>query len=109
MHTKNDSANLPKINFIINFFLEILHFKEYCNLIEQQYFGSLLENQNFARYGIGAEISVTILVFILDYYQEKPMTKFFKNSKETYFGIILDHLPKFGQKGIFWKKGSVSF
>ena len=45
--TQNDSINLqktlmsicmPKINFIIHFFLGILHFKESCNLIGQQHF-----------------------------------------------------------------------
>ena len=30
-----------------------------------------LDNKNFARYEIGGEISVTILVFILDHFQEK--------------------------------------
>ena len=44
----NDSINLkktlmftcmPKIHFIIHFFLEILHFEESCNLIGQQHFG----------------------------------------------------------------------
>ena len=30
---------MPKINFIIDFFLEILHFKESCNSISQQHFG----------------------------------------------------------------------
>ena len=43
-HTQNDSFTsyktsificIPKINFIILFFLEILHFKKYCNLIGQ--------------------------------------------------------------------------
>ena len=47
-HTHNDCINLhktsmficiPKINFIIHFFLEILHFKESCNLIGWQNFG----------------------------------------------------------------------
>ena len=47
-HTQNDSINLyktsmfickPKIDFIIHFFLEILHFKESCNLIGWQHFG----------------------------------------------------------------------
>ena len=32
----------------------------------------------FARNGIGGEISITTLVFILDYFHEKLMTKFFK-------------------------------
>ena len=47
-HTQNDSINLqktlmfvdmPTINFIIHFFLEILYFKESCNLIGQYHFG----------------------------------------------------------------------
>ena len=49
-----------------------------------------IENYNFARYEIGCEISTTILVPILDYIQEKLMTKLFlKNPKRTYFGAIL--------------------
>ena len=38
---------------------------------------------------IGGEISTTILVFILDYFQEKQITKFFKKSKKPYFRAIL--------------------
>ena len=56
---------IAKILLIIHFFLEILHFKESCNLIGQQDFDLKLENQNFARYGTGDEIS--ILDFTLDY------------------------------------------
>ena len=42
IHNQNDSANfyktsmficMPKVKFIIHFFLEILHFKEPCNFI----------------------------------------------------------------------------
>ena len=61
---------MPKINFIIHFFLEVLHFKESCNLIGWRYFGPWLKNQNFTRYGISDEISITILVFILGYFQK---------------------------------------
>ena len=48
MHTQNDSINLkktfmfismPKVNFIIHFFLEVLHFKESSNLIGLEHFG----------------------------------------------------------------------
>ena len=76
--TQNDSIILPKtsmftymqkINLIIHFFLTVLHFKESCNLIGWQYFGPLIEAQNFARYV--SEISITMLVFILDYFQLK--------------------------------------
>ena len=44
--------------------------------------GYAQQNQNFARYGIGGEISITLLVFILDYFQDKLMAKFFKQSKK---------------------------
>ena len=39
------------------------------------------------------------------------MTKFFNNSKITYFGAILDTLPKFEnkKKKFFQQKGSVTF
>ena len=40
------------------------------------------------RYGIGGEKSLTILVFILDYFQKKLMTKFFKRSKKNIFGQL---------------------
>ena len=82
---------MPKINFIIYFFLEILHFKESCNLTGCLYFGPKLENHNFARYGIGGEISITIIAFALDYFQEKLMTKLFKKSKKPCSGGHLGH------------------
>ena len=44
-------------------------------------FWPILETMNFFRYGIGGEISIKILVLLLDYFQEKLMTKFFKKSK----------------------------
>ena len=50
--------------------------------------GPELDTQSLATYGIGVEISITILVFILDYFQEKIMTDFFKK-KRNYFGAIL--------------------
>ena len=58
-HTQNDKIDIcmPQMNSIIHFFLELLCFKECCNLIGQQHFARKLENQNFARYGISCEIS----------------------------------------------------
>ena len=118
-HIQNDSINLsktslficmPKLNFIIYFFFEKLHLKESCNLIGWQHFDPELENQNFARYGIGEETSTTILVSILDYSQEKLMTKFSKKSKKCYFRGHFGHFwPKFGQKWIFLEKRAVRF
>ena len=71
---------MPKTNFMIHFILEIFYFKESCSLIGQQHFGPWLDNQDFGRYVISGEMSVTIIVFILDYFQEKLMTKISKNS-----------------------------
>ena len=97
---------MPKINFIIHFFLEILNFKKSCNLIGWQHFGPLLENQNFVRYGIAGKISATILVSILGYFQEKLMTKFFQ---KPYFGSILGSFySNLGKKDVCWKKRSLS-
>ena len=95
---------LPEMKFIIHFFLEILHFKESCNLFGQEYFGSLIQNQNLARYGIGGEISKTKLVLILDDYKEKPMTKLFKKSKSLILGPFWVLLTKIRQKRIFPEK-----
>ena len=98
---------MPKVKFIIHFFLEILHFKELCNFIGWQHLGPWLEIQSFARYGVGVEISIKILVFTLDYFQEKISTKFFEKSKKPCFGAMWPFwpfLPKFGQKWISLEK-----
>ena len=101
---------MPKPNFIIYFFLEILHFKEFCYLIGWQHFGLYLKNQNFARYGIGGEISTAILLSILDYFQEKLMIKFFKKSEKPYFGTILGTFCQhFGKNDFSWKKWLCQF
>ena len=101
---------MPKINFIIHFFLEILHLKESCNLTGWQHFCSQLENQIFARYGTVGEISTTILVSILDYFREKLKTKFSKKSKKPYFGAILDPFcPNLRKIEFSWKKGLCQF
>ena len=49
-----------KINFIPHAFLKTGY----------QHFGPYIENKNFAKYGVGGEIS-TISAFILDHFQEK--------------------------------------
>ena len=87
---------MSKIQFIIHFFIETLHFKESYNLIGQQHLGPLHESQNFGRYGTGGEMSITILVFNLDYFQEKLMKFFFKKSKKSYFGA------NFGPSAQIW-------
>ena len=62
-------------------------------------------DQNFSRYEIHGEISIIILVFILDYFQEKLMPQFHKKSKKPYFEAILG---TFCQK-FSWKKGLCQF
>ena len=90
---------MPKMNFIIHFFLEILHFEESCSLIGLQYFGLQLKNQNLDRYGIDGEILIKILVFILDYFQEKLITKFTLEQFGALFPKIEVKMNFTGKKG----------
>ena len=101
---------MQKIKLIIHFFLTILHFKESCNLIGQQHFDLQLATQNYTRY-VG-EISITILGFIIGYFQKnlKNMTTFFKRSQKPYFGPILGPFAQIWDKNEFsWKKGLSAF
>ena len=82
---------MPKLNYT-----EILPLKESCNLINQQHFGQYFENHNFARYGIGGEISLAILNFILDYFHRKLTTNLFL--KKSHFGPFLPKFVNFAAK-----------
>ena len=76
-------------------------FSVYLQVKNQLYPHAFLENHNFATYEIGGEISPKILVSILDYFQEKLMTKFFIKStkkKKLFGGHFGTFLPKFWQK-----------
>ena len=57
---------------------------------------------------MGGEIAITRLVFILDYFQEKLMAKFFKKSKKLIFGAILDHFFPNNDKNEFSSKKMLS-
>ena len=71
--------------------------------------GPELDTQSFARYAIGVEISITILVFILDYFQEKIMTKFYRKSTKTDVeGILGPFFQNLGKNEFSWRK-EVSF
>ena len=100
---------MQKMNFIIHFFLTILHFKESYNFIGMQHFGPYLETQNYARY-VG-EISSRILVFYYILFPRKTnITKFFQKYINPYFGSIRGPFAQIGAKNDFpVKKGSVSF
>ena len=99
-----------QINFIIHFFPEIIHFKESCNLTGRQHFGQYIKNQNFARYGIGGETSITILVFTIGYFQQKLMTKFFKIPKNPiWWQFLCPFCSNLGKNRFSWKKGLGQF
>ena len=52
-----------------------------------------------ARYGTGDEISITILIFILENFKQKSMIQ------KNLFGALFH---KFGQKEFYWKKRALS-
>ena len=67
--------------------------------------------QEFCQIRPGGEISITILVFTLDYFQEKLTRKVFKKSKKkkllvAIFGPLCSNL---GKKEFLWKKGLCQF
>ena len=89
-----------KVNFTLHGFLNI----------NCQHFGPKVENQNLSKYEIGGEISTAMLAFILGYFQEKLMTKFFKKSKKKKIkigGQFGPFLLKFGQKCFLVEKAAL--
>ena len=78
-----------------------------------QHFGPSIGNQNFPKYGIGGEISTTILAVILGYFQEKLfkfLINFSKNSKKNILRPIWVLFAKIWSKINFREKeGSASF
>ena len=79
-------------------------------MIGQKYFGTKLENKNFARYAIDGEISRTLLVFILDYLEKTNDKIFQKIKKNLFWGLFRAFFAQISAKMNFsGKKGSVSF
>ena len=78
---------MPKILFITHFFIEILHFKESCKLIGWLHFSLTQEPTFWHIWDWWWNINNNI--FILDCFQEKLISKFFKKKKK-YFGAIFD-------------------
>ena len=101
---------MPKVKFIIHF-LRYYILKNLAILLAD----SILAHNwrpSFTRYGVGVEISIKILVFTLDYLQEKLIAKFYKKSKKPYEKTMWpfwNFLPKFGQKWIFLEKNLCQF
>ena len=115
-HTQNDSINLqktlmficiPKINFIISFFLEILHFKESCNLMAD----SILAHNSKTRILPDMKLVVNIknnITLHFRLFPRKTDNIFQKIQKTLFWGHFLIFFPKFGQKLIFLEKGILS-
>ena len=96
---------MRKTNFIIHFILEILHFKQSCNLIGWQH-----RELEFCLiwdwwWNIKNKIS-----FHFRLYTRKSNDKSFqkKSKKNLFWGHFGPFLPKFGQKWIFLEKRSLS-
>ena len=67
---------------------------------------NLRPDVGFARWcGIGGGISIAILVFILDNFQEKLQRKFFKKSTKPTLGLFC---PNLGKNEFPWKKKALS-
>ena len=112
-HTQNDSINLyktlmficmQKTNFIIHFFLEILHFKESCNLIGWQHRELELCQMWDWWWNTNNNISFHSRLF-----PRKTNEKLFqKVQKEPYLGPFWALFTQIGQKWIFLEKRAMS-
>ena len=88
-------------------FLRHYILKDPASCIGTQHCGPYLENQNFARYGIGGQISI-IITFHFRLIRWKTNKKIFQKSKKNYFGAISGSFCQNG-KNIFMEKMAVSF
>ena len=79
--TLSSSFGIPKVKFIIHFFLEILHFKEPCNWNSAIFKPWILPDW---WWNISNNISFHLRLFL-----EKLMTTFLKKFKKPYFGGYL--------------------
>ena len=86
-----------KINFIIHSFLQILHFKESCNLIGWLHFSPQLNNQNFDNNNIS---------FHFRLFSRKTSDKMFQKNPKLHFRDILG--PFLGKNEFSWKKRALS-
>ena len=95
---------IPKINFITHFFLKILHFKESFSILAHKW------RTRICQIWAGSEISITILVFILDYFQEKTNDKIFqKNPQKPILGPFwVLFLTNLGKNEFSWIERALS-
>ena len=111
-HTKNDSINLkktsmfiyiPKINFIIHIFLEILHFKESSILAHN------LQTRILPDMGLVVKYQHNVS-FHFRLFPRKTNNKIFQKIPKTlYWSHFGRFCPNLGKNEFSWKKLSVSF
>ena len=101
---------MPKINFIIHFFLEVLHFKEPCNLIDQPAFWTITREPEICQiwdwwWNINNNNSFRFKLF-----PGKTNDKIFQTiQKKLYFGAILGPFyPNIGKNKFLWEKRTLS-
>ena len=99
---------MPKINLILHFLFEIPHFKESAIWLSDSILAPNSRTSISPDMGLVVKYQpTTILVSILNYFQEKLMTKFSKISKKTYLGAIWALFAQIWAKMNFpGKKGS---
>ena len=98
---------MQKINFIIHFFLTILHFKGSCTLVGWQHFGTFWD-PNLCQI-CWWSINNDIYSFLLDYFQEKlTCQNFSKHPKSPILGPYWAFLAQIWTKMNFSAKRALS-
>ena len=115
-HTQDESINLQKtsmficmskINFSIHFFLEILSFKESCNLICWQNFGPQLEySEIFQIWDWPQNINNNISFHFRSFPKKSNVEKCKKPYSEV---ILLYFCPNLDKNEFSWEKGLCQF
>ena len=101
---------MSKINFSIQFFLEILSFKESCNLICWQNFGpQLVYSEIFQIWDWPQNINNNISFHFRSFPKKSNAKVFQKMQKILFWGHFGSFLPKFGQNEFSWEKGLCQF
>ena len=78
----------------LSIFLQILHFKESCNLIGQEHFGQYIQNKNFARHWSWDGKSRIKKKNYFALFLGKTNDKIFKNTKYPIFRSFCSNLGK---------------
>ena len=99
--TLSSSFGIPKVKFIIHFFLEILHFKEPCNWNSAIFKPWILPDW---WWNINNNISFHLRLFL-----EKTDDNIFEKIQETLFwGLFMVVFSKFEQKWFFLEKKALT-